>query len=141
MARALARAVRPSDLVVLSGELGAGKTFFVRALLRELGLSEEERVTSPTFSLVHDYQLDRARVAHADLYRLGDASELEHLGLRDRRAEGAILLVEWGAPFAEPLGGDALEIHIALAGGRHAVLRATGPRGEVLRGALSAPLR
>ncbi len=136
MARALARAVRPGDLVVLTGELGAGKTFFVRAFLRALGLPERERVTSPTFSLVHDYELGALRIGHADLYRLSEPSELTHLGLRDRRAEGAILLVEWGEPYADRLGGDALLIHIGVTPARTARLTATGARGTALLTAL-----
>lgn len=113
LARAVARVVRPGDLVVLSGDLGAGKTFFTRALARALGVPHEERVTSPTFALVHEYEA-RLTIAHADLYRLADASELAPLGLRDRRGEGALLVVEWGVPYAAELGGDALAIRFVL---------------------------
>lgn len=101
--------------MVLSGDLGAGKTFFTRALCRALGVPSEERVTSPTFALVHEYDA-KLRVAHADLYRLDDVSELAHLGLRDRRAEGYLLVVEWGAPYAAALGGDALSLSFEMAG-------------------------
>ena len=132
LARAIAGAAEPGDLVILSGELGAGKTFLVRALLRALGLPGGERVTSPTFALVNDYEIRGRKVAHADLYRLGDASELEHLGLRDRRAEGAVLLVEWGEPYEGALGGDALLVRIELGPPRAARLSATGERASRL---------
>jgi tRNA threonylcarbamoyladenosine biosynthesis protein TsaE len=132
LGHALARALEPGDLVILSGELGAGKTFLVRALLRALGLPERERVTSPTFALVNDYDVGGRRVAHADLYRLADASELPHLGLRDRRAHGAILLVEWGEPHEAALGGDALTVRIELGPPRVARLSASGARASGL---------
>jgi tRNA threonylcarbamoyladenosine biosynthesis protein TsaE len=101
----------PGDLLLLEGALGAGKTFFARALLRALGVPSDERVTSPTFALVQDYQ-GRVPIAHADLYRLGDASELDMLGLRARRGEGAIVVVEWGGPYREALGGDSMTLAI-----------------------------
>ncbi len=113
LARVVASIVAPGDLLVLSGDLGAGKTFFTRALCRALGVDRQERITSPTFSLVHEYQAKMA-IAHADLYRLEAPSELDQLGLRDRRAEGALLVVEWGAPYAGLLGGDALMLSFAL---------------------------
>lgn len=143
LARAIAGAAEPGDLVVLSGELGAGKTFLVRALLRALGMPADERVTSPTFALVNDYEIRNRKIAHADLYRLGDASELEQLGLRDRRAEGAILLVEWGEPYEGALGGDALLVRIELGPPRTARLSASGERAarlaaSVLAGATAA---
>ncbi len=138
LAAALARALRPGDLVIFTGELGTGKTFLVRAALRALGWPAHERVTSPTFSLIHDYAL-RPSVAHADLYRLADASELEHLGLRDRRASGAACLVEWGGPYAEALGGDALHVELEL-GPRRAGLRATGERSRELLASVAAAL-
>ena len=113
LARVVASIVEPSDLLVLSGDLGAGKTFFTRALCRALGVERQERITSPTFSLVHEYE-GKMRIAHADLYRLEAASELEPLGLRDQRGEGALLVVEWGAPYAALLGGDAIMLSFAM---------------------------
>lgn len=135
LALALAASVEPGDLVILSGPLGAGKTFLVRATLRALGLAARERVTSPTFSLVHEFDL-RLRIVHADLYRLSHDDELEPLGLREERAGGSVLLVEWGEPHAQRLGGDALtvELVVAAAGSaRHAALRASGVRSAALR--------
>ncbi|MDP9148972.1 MAG: tRNA (adenosine(37)-N6)-threonylcarbamoyltransferase complex ATPase subunit type 1 TsaE, partial [Myxococcota bacterium] len=94
---AIARALEAGDLVVLSGDLGAGKTFLVRAIARAFGVGE--RVTSPTFALVQEYVAPRGTLVHADLYRLrvperGLATEVARLGLREKRREGAFLLVE-----------------------------------------------
>lgn len=136
LARRLAPLLQAGDLVVLEGELGAGKTFFTRALARALGVPAEERITSPTFALVHELAGRTLRVAHADLHRLGSPDEVEPLGLRDARAEGAVLVVEWGGAFAEALGGDALAIAIETRGGRRARLWASGARAERLLGAL-----
>ena len=94
LAGRLARVLAPGDLVVLGGDLGAGKTFFARALLRALGVSREIDVTSPTFTLVHEFRA-RLTVLHADAYRLGSADELLALGLRDALGEGADLS-RWG---------------------------------------------
>jgi tRNA threonylcarbamoyl adenosine modification protein YjeE len=145
LGRALADAIEPGALVVLAGELGTGKTFLARAFLRGLGVPGRERVTSPTFALVHDYE-GRLRVQHADLYRLGDASELGPLGLGAARARGDVLLVEWGAPYADELGGDALFVRLdvrAMAAGsiaRTATLTPTGPASDRLARAVVATL-
>lgn len=130
---ALAKALRPSALVILSGPLGAGKTFFVRGVLRALGVPHREPVTSPTFSLVHEFETD-PRVLHADLYRLRDARELDPLGLAEARTAGAALLVEWGEPYGARLGGDALSIELVLGSPRLAKLTAGGPLSAVLLG-------
>jgi tRNA threonylcarbamoyladenosine biosynthesis protein TsaE len=138
---ALAAALAPSQLVILSGPLGAGKTFFVRGVLRKLGVPEREAVTSPTFSLVHEYETS-PRVLHADLYRLKDARELDPLGLAEARASGAALLVEWGEPYAKVLGGDRLAIELALGSGttRRAVLSADGALSAILLAKLARAL-
>lgn len=128
LARRLAPHLAPGDLVVLSGELGAGKTFLVRALSRALGLTERVRVTSPTFSLVHEHETTPP-IAHADLYRLSQPKEVRDLGLVHQRDDGRLLLVEWGEPFIDTLGGDALVVALSL-GPRRAEIRATGPRSR-----------
>src|SRR5262245_53287866 len=91
--RALAERLAPllgaSDLVVLSGALGAGKTFLVRELCELMGL-ENERVTSPTFALIHEYDT-QPPVAHADLYRLSEARDVRALGLDSQRDDGKLL--------------------------------------------------
>jgi len=143
LAHRLAPLLAPSDFVVLSGDLGTGKTFFVRALCRALGVPPDVEVTSPTFTLVHELGA-RLPIVHADAYRLRDEAELLALGLREARSEGALLLLEWGTPYVDVLGGDALIIaltHLGLASSRRATLDAVGPRGEALRDALVAPPR
>ncbi len=124
---------------MLSGGLGAGKTFFARALCRALGVPAQIPVTSPTFTLVHEYD-GRLALRHVDAYRLRDGAELVELGLREQRAEGAALIVEWGEPYLEALGGDGLILEIAVseAGGRTALPVSTGPRSRVLARACGA---
>jgi tRNA threonylcarbamoyladenosine biosynthesis protein TsaE len=111
LARLLAPALEAGDLLVLEGELGAGKTFFARALCRALGVPPEVRITSPSFALVHEHRAGALAILHVDLYRLGGEGEVAQLGLRERRAD-ALMVVEWGAPHARQLGGGAL--HLAL---------------------------
>ena len=129
---AIARVLEPGDLVVLAGDLGAGKTFLARAIARGLGV--KGAVTSPTFTLVQEYAIDRAPLLHVDLYRLREsktplAREIARLGLRERRAEGAILLVEWGEDAIDALGGDAsLVVHLAITGDTTRTVTLSGPR-------------
>lgn len=131
LAGELAPLLLPGDLLLLAGPLGAGKTFFVRALSRALGLPARERVTSPTFTLVHEYATEPALV-HADLYRLGDGERaVFELGLLEKRDEGAILAVEWGLPFERLLGGDALVVKLEREP-RRALISATGERARQL---------
>lgn len=134
----LAPLVRGGDLLILSGALGAGKTFFAKALCGALGV-DARRVTSPTFALVHEYE-GRVPIAHADLYRLGDAAELEPLGLAEMRDDGRLLLVEWGEPFAADLGGDALSLSLTLSP-RCAAISASGERSRALLESLGARAR
>lgn len=94
LAEALAREVRPRDVLILTGDLGAGKTTFTKAFCAALGVSDS--VTSPTFTLVHEYRGSTLVVCHADLYRLERTGELVDLGLDDARRGGAVLVVEWG---------------------------------------------
>ncbi len=128
----LARTLERGSLVILDGPLGAGKTFLVRALCRELGLPSREPVTSPTFTLVQEYSL-AVRLLHADLYRLGHPDEVFELGLEDARREGAALIVEWGKPYVQELGGDALLVELVPPGvsrPRRASLSATGAQSR-----------
>jgi tRNA threonylcarbamoyladenosine biosynthesis protein TsaE len=140
LARKLASALAGGDLLVLTGNLGAGKTFFTRALCRALGVPTTERVTSPTFTLVHEHE-GRMPVRHVDAYRLRGAAELVQLGLVEQRSNGALLVVEWGEPYVGDLGGDALilRLDVSPSGARSATWTSTGPRGEQLSRACLAP--
>ena len=129
---AIARRLQPGDLVVLSGDLGAGKTFLVRAIARALGVVGV--VTSPTFTLVQEYRTERGTLVHADLYRLLEnaacslADEVARLGLREMRAEGAILVVEWGEGAIDALGGrPALVATLAISGTSDRTVTLSGP--------------
>jgi tRNA threonylcarbamoyladenosine biosynthesis protein TsaE len=131
----IARVLEPGDLVILSGDLGAGKTFLVRAIVRALGVTG--RVTSPTFTLVQEYATRRGALAHVDLYRvLGDKlpQELARLGLRERRGEGAMVLVEWGDAAGAALGGPPVrQVSLAIAGENARVATLTGfPAGGIV---------
>jgi tRNA threonylcarbamoyladenosine biosynthesis protein TsaE len=92
--RELGAALKPPALILLSGDLGAGKTTLTKGIASGLGAADEDEVTSPTFTLVHKY--DRGvRVYHVDLYRIGDSHDLDTLGLEDVFTERAIVIVEW----------------------------------------------
>lgn len=135
LGRAIGAKLRAGDLVVLSGDLGAGKTFLTRAIARGLGVPERVRVTSPTFTLVQEYETPRGTLLHADLHRLigrNLRTEVERLGLRERRAEGCIVIVEWGEGAVDWLGGEPdLVVKMSVARvGREAKL--SGPRAREL---------
>lgn len=111
IAAALASVARPGDLIVLAGEMGAGKTAFAQGFGRSLGI--EEAITSPTFTLVHSYPVPNSKVTmhHADLYRLDTTGDVDELALHELAEFGGIVLVEWGDVAAATLG-DHLEVRI-----------------------------
>ena len=98
LGRAIAAGLKPPALVLLSGELGAGKTTLTKGIVSGLGVAPEDQVTSPTFTLVHKYS-DGATVYHVDLYRVGDFHDLESLGLEDLLTEHAVVIIEWPEKF------------------------------------------
>jgi len=111
--RTLAELLAPPKLVLLCGELGAGKTMLVKGIAAGFEAAEEEDVTSPTFTLVHEYRGPRANLYHIDLYRVDTPRELETLGLDDLRAEGSVLLIEWGEKFPTLRREKDMEISLA----------------------------
>ncbi len=135
LARSIAPRLAAGDLLILSGELGSGKTFFTRALCRSLGLPARIRVTSPTFALVHEHATVPP-LLHADLYRLERAEDVRDLGLDCRREDGFLVIVEWGGAFLTPLGGDALELSFTT-NPRRVELSASGIRSSALLAELS----
>ena len=110
----IASALKPGDTVTLSGDLGAGKTTFVRALIRYLAGNEAIEVPSPTFTLMQIYDLPRFPVVHADLYRLSGAAELAELGF-EGLPEGAVVLLEWPDRAEGFLPPDRLDVALTLA--------------------------
>ena len=124
LGRQLARQLVPPVVVLLAGDLGAGKTTFAKGLVAGLGVAAEEEVTSPTFTLVQEYgpqqqkgKEDALRVYHVDLYRIDTEREMETLGLEDLMAERAVVIVEWGqklgSSFENPWpGSPVLEVRM-----------------------------
>jgi tRNA threonylcarbamoyladenosine biosynthesis protein TsaE len=108
---ALAGLLRTHDVVVLTGELGAGKTTLVQGIARGLGATEH--VASPTFTLVREYVTGRVPVAHVDLYRLEREQDVIDLALDELEEGERVLLVEWGDPVAELLADERLRIEFA----------------------------
>jgi tRNA threonylcarbamoyladenosine biosynthesis protein TsaE len=114
--RTLAELLTPPKLVLLRGDLGAGKTTLVKGIAATFEAAEEEDVTSPTFTLVHEYRGPRASLFHIDLYRIDTARELQTLGLDDLRSEDSILLIEWGEKFPRLLRERDIEISLQREG-------------------------
>lgn len=100
--RQLTENLKPGKLIILHGDLGAGKTTLVKGIAEGFEAAQEEEVTSPTFTLVHEYRGPAVTLFHIDLYRIDTERELSTVGIDDLRAEpGSILLVEWGEKFEE----------------------------------------
>jgi tRNA threonylcarbamoyladenosine biosynthesis protein TsaE len=108
----LAATLQPGDLVLLEGDLGAGKTALARAIIRTLAGDASLDVPSPTFALVQPYDTPRGPVLHADLYRLGDAREVDELGLLDNAQ--AIVLVEWAERAPELAAAASVVVTLAI---------------------------
>jgi tRNA threonylcarbamoyladenosine biosynthesis protein TsaE len=98
--RTLTDLLAPPKLVLLRGDLGAGKTTLIKGIAAGFQAASEEDVTSPTFTLVHEYRGPQANLYHVDLYRVDTPRQLETLGLDDLFAENSVLLIEWGEKFA-----------------------------------------
>jgi len=116
IAAALTPSLMPGAVILLSGDLGAGKTAFVRGLAEGLGLDADE-VTSPTFTLVHEYRGGRLPLIHVDLYRL-DRAELDEIGLDQDLAANGVTAVEWAERLTRGIP-DAVAVRIVDVGGDH----------------------
>lgn len=127
LAAALAASAIPGDLVLLAGEMGAGKTAFAQGYARGLGITDQ--VTSPTFTIVQEYTGGRLNMHHLDVYRLETLREVADLGLSEMLDEDAVMLVEWGDAVLPALPDQYLELRIAFGDGedeRRIELRGVG---------------
>lgn len=124
-ARSLQPHLRPGDVIALSGDLGAGKTAFARALIQGF-LGPEAAVPSPTFTLVQTYETAAGPLWHCDLYRLEDPDEIWELGL-DEAFQSAITLIEWPERMGNHLPEKALRLAFAYDGAGRALTRSGGP--------------
>lgn len=111
LGRNIGARLKPPALILLSGDLGAGKTTLTKGIVSGLGAAQEEQVTSPTFTLIHKYG-DGATVYHVDLYRVGDFHDLESLGLEDFLTEQAIVIIEWPEKFTLRTDWPIVRIHL-----------------------------
>jgi N-acetylmuramate 1-kinase len=126
LAEDVAAVLKPGDLVALSGGLGVGKTTFARALIRVLAGDRLLEVQSPSFPIRIDHALPRMRIAHVDLYRIEDASELDELGLDEAVNDGS-LVVEWPEQFLDGLSAERLDIALEIVGsGRRVEISGAG---------------
>src|SRR5208283_1655809 len=128
--RKLARLLRPPQLLILRGDLGTGKTTLVKGIAQALEAAEADEVTSPTFTLIHEYDGAQGgkpvKLFHLDVYRLEGERQLETLGLDELLTQNALVLVEWGEKFKSikkratgeiaitSVGGDARKITVTL---------------------------
>jgi tRNA threonylcarbamoyl adenosine modification protein YjeE len=136
LAEDIAEWVKPGDLITLSGDLGAGKTTFARALLRRLADDPELETPSPTFTLMQVYDTPRFPVVHADLYRVREPGELVELGWNEA-SEGALVIVEWAERAESELAADRLDVALASDPGRDPSFRRATVSG---RGAMATRL-
>ncbi|RMG92512.1 MAG: tRNA (adenosine(37)-N6)-threonylcarbamoyltransferase complex ATPase subunit type 1 TsaE [Zetaproteobacteria bacterium] len=114
-ARCFSLLLKPSDVVALHGDLGAGKSVLARAMMRSLGVREQV-MPSPTFSIIQEYEARGCRVAHMDWYRLHGAEELEIIGVRDYFRPPWICLIEWAERAPSLLPETTLHLHMMTAG-------------------------
>jgi tRNA threonylcarbamoyladenosine biosynthesis protein TsaE len=117
LAAAVAALAQPGDLLLLVGDLGAGKTAFAQGFGAGLGVTEP--ITSPTFTLAQEYD-GRLRMHHLDVYRLDQLAEVAELGLAELLDDGGVVLIEWGDAILPVLPNDYLEVRIAFPAGADA---------------------
>jgi tRNA threonylcarbamoyladenosine biosynthesis protein TsaE len=116
LGRKLARSLKPPQLVLLRGDLGAGKTTIAKGIAEGFQAASQEDVTSPTFTLIHEYRGPEATLYHVDLYRVDTQRQLDTLGLDDLVAANSILLIEWGEKFPRFIRERDLEISLETLG-------------------------
>lgn len=114
LGEALGKVLTAGAVVAFTGDLGAGKTAFVRGMARGLGC--EGRVTSPTFTIVNEYEGGRLPLFHFDLYRLGGSDELFDIGWEDYLGRGGVCAVEWSERVEDALDGDTVRVELRRGG-------------------------
>jgi tRNA threonylcarbamoyladenosine biosynthesis protein TsaE len=127
--REIAAHLRPPVLVLLTGDLGSGKTTLTKGIISGLGAAREEDVTSPTFTLVHEFH-NHCKVYHVDLYRVENFHDLESLGLEDALGEKAIVIIEWSERFTFRSDWPRVEIRLEHAEGDSRQIAISGLRLE-----------
>jgi len=129
LAAQLALCLSPSLVVALSGEIGAGKTTIIRAMLRKLGV--ESAIKSPTFSLVESYYCNNLQIHHFDLYRIHHEDELEYLGFRDYFTNQSICFIEWAEHAGNALPQVDIRFNLSINGaGREMQMSASSVAGK-----------
>jgi tRNA threonylcarbamoyladenosine biosynthesis protein TsaE len=116
LGRELTSILQPPKIVLLRGDLGAGKTTLVKGIAEAYQAASQEDVTSPTFTLIHEYRGPKASLFHIDLYRIDTQRELDTLALDDLMSENSILLIEWGEKFARFVRERDVEIGLERVG-------------------------
>jgi len=122
-----AQLLRPGDIIAMTGDLGAGKTAFVRGLARGLGIPS--RVTSPTFSIVNEYQ-GRIPLFHFDMYRLHSSEDLFDIGWEDYISAGGVCAVEWSENISDALPDDCYRVDIRRLSEEQRSINITGGKNE-----------
>jgi tRNA threonylcarbamoyladenosine biosynthesis protein TsaE len=123
----LARTLPAKGVVLLIGNLGAGKTTLAKGIVKGRGAASPDEVSSPTFTLIHEYS---DRVYHVDLYRLDDPRAVARLGLDELFDRDALVLIEWGERFPELLPGDRTEIRLTRTDGDNRVIEIGPPKSS-----------
>ena len=113
----LGQLIQPGAVIAYTGDLGAGKTAFTRGLARGLGIPD--RVTSPTFTIVNEYEGGRLPLFHFDMYRLASSEELFDIGWEDYLARGGVCAVEWSENIADALEGDVVRVDLRRGDGEN----------------------
>ncbi len=131
LGRKLAAELAPPKLVLLRGELGAGKTTLVKGIAEGFAAAKQEDVTSPTFTLIHEYRGPKTTVYHIDLYRVDTPRQLETLGLDDLFGPDTVILIEWGEKFSRFVRERDIEIAITSSGDTERQIEVTGKGASV----------
>lgn len=123
LAGEFAKKIKPGDIIALDGELGAGKTIFVKGIAAAFGINDH--ITSPTFNIVKEY-IGREKLYHFDVYRIDDVDELFEIGFEEYLNDGAICIIEWASLIEEVLPKDIIHVKIEGSGYDNRILTING---------------